>query len=355
MSIQVMSIQENKLILEDVERILSNKGIPWDKLSDSSVMITGATGLIGSLITKALFYHSVRTKSRLSLIAVVRNAKKAEHVFRAQIAENDSIIQFISADLSEELKFSGNVDYIIHAASITSSASFVDYPVDTIMTALNSTRLVLDVAKAQNSKSVVFLSSLEVYGKLEKESADETDCGELQILEVRNSYPQAKRMAETLCKAYHSQFGVPTRIVRLTQTFGPGVAADDQRVFAQFARAVVNGNNIVLHTRGTTKRDYLYTADAAIGILSVMLLGQGGEAYNLSNPDSYISIYDMAQLCTQLNEKVQVICDIDEEKAKKYLGEIKITLNNEKINKINLFERTSLMESYKRLIEFWSI
>ena len=260
------------------------------------------------------------------------------------------ILSFVCADVNEPLSVGEKVDYIVHAASVTSSQDFVSKPVDTILTTFRGTWNVLELARQVGSQSVVFLSSLEVYGNLGHECARESDNGALDILSVRNSYPQSKRTAESLCVSYYSQYGVNAKIVRLTQTFGPGVDKNDGRVFAQFARAVIEGKDIVLLSKGGTCRDYLYTADAVRGILSVLLLGKGGEAYNLSNPDSYISILDMANMCKDISGRIDVRFDVDEEAAKKYLGEIKITLNNDAINALNNFERRSVRDAFIRMI-----
>lgn len=342
---------EHPLVREDIADICADKGIPWDKLRHSTVLVTGATGLIGSLLVKALVYRALIYGDEIKVMAAVRNVEKARTVFRDQLLHEGQLLKFVVCDINSPISLTEPVDYIVHSASITSSQDFISKPVDTIMTTLNGTRNILELARLKNSRSVAFLSTMEIYGKTDKERVTETDSGYLDPLSVRSSYPQSKRLAENLCIAYHSQYGVDTKIVRLTQTFGPGISPDDNRVFAQFARSVIEEKDIVLHTSGSTCRDYLYTADAVRGILSILLSGKGGSAYNLSNPDSYVSILDVACICKDISGKIDIIFEQNEAEAKKYFGETKIQLDNSAFNKLNNFKRRSLRDSLIRMIQ----
>lgn len=342
---------ESPVLVEDLQYISSDPVIPWNKLDGKKILITGATGLIGSLLVKALLYVAESQNLNLTVMASIRNIAKAERVFKAELELKNTMLQFVENDVCSTFCSNLHADYIIHTASPTASIDFVEKPVDTILTIFCSTWKLLELAKECDCQGFVYLSSMEVYGKLAHENVSEDDSGYINPLVIRNSYPQAKRIAESLCAAYASQYGVQTSIVRLTQTFGPGVSQDDNRVFMQFARSVKNGEDIVLHTQGRTKRDYLYTADAVRGILSVLLLGNKGEAYNLSNPDTYISIYDMAQLCASLShKKVNVAFECSPEKQKIYNPDLRINLNINKINKINKFKKIPLINMFKRMI-----
>lgn len=195
---------------------------------------------------------------------------------------------------------------------------------------------------------------MEVYGNTEKEYVDETESGYVNLTSVRNCYPLSKRLAENLCIAYHAQYQVPVKIARLTLTFGPGIPKTDCRVFAQFARSALTDKDIVLHTYGTTKRDYLYTADAVRGVFRILLLGKEAEAYNLSDSNSYITIRELAELTRSFNPKIKVVVDVNPEQAKKYAGEVHIRLNNSKIDTLNRFERVPIKEMVDRLIRHLS-
>lgn len=345
---------ENSVLLDDLKYILSDQVIPWDKLNGKTILITGATGLIGSLLVKSLLFAADAKKIDLTVMALVRDIKKAERVFKAELElKKGSLLRFVEHDIRLPLNVSLSADYIIHAASQTASRDFVERPVDTIRTTLLGTLNLLELARECGCQSFVYLSSMEVYGKLSEENASEDDSGYVNPLAIRSSYPQAKRAAESLCAGYVSQYGVPAKIVRLTLTFGPGVSPDDNRVFMQFARSVQSGKNIILHTKGETKRDYLYTADAIRGILTVLFLGSDGQAYNLSNPDTYISIIDMARLCASLTDRhIEIVFDCSPEKQSIYSQELKTRLDTRKIDALNNFKKVPLEEMFRRMLKY---
>lgn len=338
---------ENKFILEDLNEIVKDTDIPWDSLDGDSVLVTGATGLIGSLIVKALLFSNIKCKVGI----VVRDLSKARTVF-GELIDN---LEIENIDVSKsEWNLHNSYSYIVHAASSTSSQSFIKNPVEVIDTIVNGTSNLLKYCKSNPVKSFVFLSTLEVYGYNDSSVCHEEDSFSLNQLSVRNSYPVAKRLAENLCISYFTEYNVPTKIIRLTQTIGPGLLWSDERVCAQFCKCVVNNQNIVLRSKGETERDYLYTADAVKGILAVLCKANSGTAFNLSNPDSYASILDLANLCKKLSKNaIDIIFDIDEEKSNKYLGEVHIHLDNSKIRSIVNYDMMPLDRMFCRLIDYY--
>ena len=344
--------KENQFVVEDLKNVAADKVISWDKLNNKSVLVTGATGLIGSLLVKALLYSADNNGADITIGAFIRNKDKADKVLGNLKKDHPNLVYEIG-DLSDGLNLSRRYDYIIHAASATGSKDFIEKPVETILTTVESTKNFLKYAKENTIDSMVYISSMEVYGEIPHETVKEEDFGLLNWMNLRSSYPQSKRLAETLCLSYCSEYGVPVKIVRPTLTFGPGVSKEDNRVFAQFARAVINKTDITLLTKGGTKRDYLYTADAVKGILTILLLGKNGEAYNLSNQDSYCTILEMAQMCCGLaNNEISVKFDLDPEKSKCYPKEQKIQLNNSKYQALNNSSKTSIKDIYIKLISY---
>lgn len=168
--------------------------------------------------------------------------KKVESIFEDYISKTPEL-NICLQDINDELQLDGPVDYIIHTASITSSAQFVKEPVETILTMVQGCKNILKFAYEKRVCSFVYLSSLEVYGIPFEENQislfSENNFGYLDPCKVRSSYPEAKRLAESLCISYFSQYNVPVKIVRLCQTFGPGVSYNDSRVFAEFARCAI--------------------------------------------------------------------------------------------------------------------
>lgn len=340
---------EHPILEEDFLRTAADSVIPWERLNGCTLLVTGATGLIGSLLVKTLLYRIDRFDTEMTVIAQVRSQAKAEKIFAGQKQFWGNRLVFLESDVTVPYEADFNVDYIVHAASSTASRDFVEKPVEVIRTTLEGTRNILELAKRSRSKSALYLSSMEVYGKLSHELVTEKDSGRLDPMAIRSSYPQSKRMAEAMCAAYAAQYGVHVSTARLTQTFGAGVRPDDSRVFAQFARSAMQKKDIILYTTGQTKRDYLYTADAVRGLLSILLLGKSGEAYNISNPESYITIYDMASLCRNFGAG-EVRCELNEQEARKYNEELHIRLDNSKLNALNNFKRVSLEEMFRRMI-----
>ena len=262
-----------------------------NELENTSILITGGTGLIGFNLIKELC--SVRDKLNLTILALVRDVEKAAVKFGAY-AHHVTLIEGNILDLPE---IQAPIEYIIHGASITSSKSFVENPVETILTSVMGTTNLLELAKTKKVKSMVYLSSMEVYGSpQEKKLLSEENVDYLNPLQVRSSYPESKRMCESLCVAYQSEYGVPVKIARLAQTFGPGIPKNDRRVFIQFLQNALQNEDIEIKTAGKSARMYVYTFDSVTAVLSVLLNGADAEAYNIANKDTYCSIYELATL-----------------------------------------------------------
>lgn len=258
-------------------------------------------------------------------------------------------------DICNELKIDKGIDYIIHSASQTSSKMFVDMPVETIDVILKGTKNMLEIAKNNKVKDFIFLSTMEVYGRpITNEKIYENNGTSLSSINVRDCYPLAKLMAENLCVCYAKEFNFNTKILRLTQTFGPGVDYNDQRVFAEFARCVIENKDIILHTLGDTERNYLYTADAVRAIYTVLLKGKNSEIYNVSNEETYCSILKMAELVATecADNKINVKIETEENIEKfGYAPTLKMNLSSEKLKTLDWNCNHNLKNMYNRLIK----
>lgn len=335
-----MEFLRDRVLQEDLEILVrgtaSMEPFPFGSLAGKTVLVTGATGLIGSQIVLALACANQLQSTDIHILALCRSREKAARVFGEMGESRDSRLTVLTGDVMDLPEYDGEIDYIIHGASPTSSRFFVEQPVQTIETALTGTQHVLELAAEKRVKGFVYLSSLEVYGVPQKvkEDVSEKDYGYIDPLQVRSSYSEGKRMTECLCAAFHGQYGVPVKIARLSQTFGPGVVYDDGRVFAEFARCALEHKDIVLHTQGGTVRTYLYTRDAVAGILQILTAGVPGEAYNVTNEATRISIRDMAQLVCGLIPAagIQVLFDCPEDISSfGYNPEMVIALNTGKL------------------------
>lgn len=336
-------------VLQDVRAIASDS--VFEHFRENSVfLVTGATGLIGSLLVQAIAVAGEKRRKHFRVIAVGRNEEKAKNLFDTYGDE----IRFVQADVQAALPDLGKVDYIVHAASPTGSRFFIEKPVETIMTAVEGTRNLLELAAEKQVKKFVYLSSLEVYGTPDdkKTYVTEKDYGYLDPMQVRSSYSEGKRMVECLCRAYAEEFHVPVAVARLSQTFGPGVSYTDGRVFAEFARCAIEGRDIILHTPGRTIRTYCATTDAVKALLVLLAKGETGEAYNVSNMETAISIRDMAELVATLSDcPIKVVIESEDDGAKfGYNPEMIIRLDTSKLQKLGWQTEMGLKEMFTRLI-----
>lgn len=321
-------------------------GVKRKKMDDCKILITGATGVIGQALIKRIQKEYVN----VSIVAMVRNKDKAIRL----LGEESKNFLYLVGDVCSIIPEKLDVDYIIHGAGQTSSKAFIDEPVETIMTAFQGTKNMLDIAKLSNVKGFVYLSSMEVYGSPSTdEKINETHSTNLNAMRVRSCYPESKRICESLCTSYMFEYGVAAKVVRLAQTFGLGVQYNDNRVFAEFARCAIEGRNIVLKTKGETKRSYLYTEDAADAILKVLLNGAVGEAYNAANEETYCSIYEMALMVAEkcADGRIEVIID-NEINADElgYAPVLHMNLDTSKLQSLGWKAEYGLEDMFKNMI-----
>lgn len=342
---------EKQVFREDYE-FISDFPVLWDKLQNKTILVTGATGLIGSTLVKALLWKSMKAKQNMKVLAFVRDIDKAKRMFAAQLGAG-APVEFICGDITDSISVNGPVDAIIHTAGVTSSKMFIRQPVETARIILSGMNNVLTLAKEKRVQSAVFLSTMEVYGAPSTERRiTEADYDYLDPMQVRSCYPEGKRMAECLCAGYAKEYGVPVKVLRLTQTFGPGVNYGDERVFAEFARCAIEQKPIVLHTKGETKRNYLYTADAATAVLTTLLNGENGQAYHAANEETFCSIYEMACLVAKkcARPPIEVNIALDDGAKFGYAPVLKMNLDTEKLRKLGWHADTGLLSMYRRMI-----
>ena len=315
------------------------------------MFVTGATELIGYTLVSTLLYRNLKYKSNIKIIALVRNITKAKEKFAKQLKQNLNL-KFVVGDVENLPQIDDEIDFIIHGANPTASNYFVDNTVETIKTAVWGTNNILNLAKKKNISGLVYLSSMEVYGAPPTDDLiDESQGTTIDTMSVRSCYPEAKRLCEALCTSYADEYKVPAKVVRLAQTFGPGIDKNDNRVFAEFLRCAIKKQDIVLQTEGTSKRCYLYTADAVTAILAVLLSTKSGEAYNAANKNTYCSILEMAQLVAHelANNEIKVVIKVNENSKRKFPSPHKLNLNVSKLENFGWRATRCLVEMYGRI------
>lgn len=334
--------------------IIMNTNID-DALNNKTILLTGAGGLIGKNIICMIQKMNASYGLHISVLANECDQHRCAELLSE--LEDTSFIQVIEGDV-RSVAVDGAIDYIIHAAGITGgSKKHIDAPMNTISVAIDGTRHVLDIAKEKSVRSMVFLSTLEIYGKPDgsRQYIRETDGGYLDPVNVRSSHGESKRICECICASYMKQFAVPTVIARLTQTFGYGVNYNDNRVFCQFARSILEHKDIVLRSTGATVRNYCDAEDAAAAILLLLVKGKAGEAYNVTNMDAEISIKDFALKFIELfpESGSSLKFDLSEDPAKfGYNPEMRNVLDSGKLMALGWKPQYGIDDMIRRMVTY---
>lgn len=294
-------LQMNTIIEQDLQDILSTAYVDWDRFRGKTVLVTGANGMLPAYLVYTLLYLNRTQQTNTRVLALVRNIDKAKVRFHNWL--DDEYLELIVQDVCTPIKFgNGKIDYIIHAASQASPKYYGVDPVGTINANVLGTINTLDLAHRHQVESYLYFSTGSVYGDVnpEKFPFTEEDYGYIDLLKGQSCYGESKRMGEQYCVAYHTQYGVPAKMVRIFHTFGPGLQFDDCRVFADFIKDIVNNEDIVLHSDGAAVRLFCYITDAVKAYFKILLDGQMAEAYNVANPAGEISIRDLAHLLVDM-------------------------------------------------------
>ena len=287
------------VIERDLAQILASP-VPWDRLNDSTVLVSGAYGFVVAYLVESLLYLNEHRNAGVRILAMVRNPEKAAKRFAAYIGRED--LQFVFQDVCDPVGIDGPVDYIIHGASWASPNYYGAEPVGSLLPNVIGTRNLLDLAVKKKSIGFLFFSSAEIYGNVPPDlvPTPETFAGNVDTLEVRSCYAESKRMGETMCVAWQKQFGVPATMARIFHTYGPCMALDDGRVFADFVSDIVLRRNIRMMSTGSHQRAFCYLADSTPALFKIMLEGKPGQAYNMGNDEAEMSIRDLAELMVGL-------------------------------------------------------
>ena len=334
----------------DLTLLQESGNIPWKELHGKTVFVTGATGLIGNTLTSALLHYTLQNNAGIQVMALVRDLARAQEIFSEQLADGCPL-RFLVGTVEDLPNIPEPIDYVIHSACPTNSKFFVEHPVETVRAIVGGTQNILELAREKSVKGMVYLSSMEVYGQTsDRKRLGEADLGFIDLASARSSYPEGKRLAENLCCCYATQYGLPVCVARLVQTFGPGVAPNEEKVFAYMARCAKRGEDILLKTSGSKENMYLYTADAASAILILLLRGEKGKPYNVANEDTYCSVKEMAELVarTLTGGKIQVRTNVGGDSGM-YRPEGYLNLDTSKLKELGWVPTINLQEMFLRM------
>ena len=345
-----MSLYSSALYLEDVSNI-AGLVLPWEKLQNTSVLISGATGLVGSFLVDVIMTKNLEGLN-CTVYALSRNEQKARSRFSKWTDEH---LRPIAFDINKPLinKEIGTVDYVIHMASNTHPMQYATDPIGTITTNIIGAQNMLDFAVEHAASRFMFISSNEIYGENrgDTEFFAEEYCGYIDSNTLRAGYPESKRCGEALCQAYRSQKGLDVVIPRPTRSYGPSMRMDDTKAISQFLLKALAGEDIVLKSSGTQYYSYTYVADAVSGLLTVLLKGESGEAYNIADEKSDITLRNLAAIIAETVGRKVVFEIPDAVEASGYSKATKARLDGSKLKALGWHARYDIRSGVTRTLQ----
>jgi len=334
--------------------LLSNS----EELFNSSIFVSGSYGMLASFFVFYLINLNEEYNANIKIICQGRSHEKMASRF-GEYLDKDYFIE-INDDICSELKIEHDIDYIVHAASLASSQYYNTRPVDVLMPNAMGTYHLLEFARVKNVKSFLFLSTGEVYGNIPPSDTiydETTGFGSLDCMNVRNCYSESKRIGELYCKAYFVQYGIRTVVTRMAHTYGPTMdLVNDKRVFTEFVKNIVNNEDIVIKSSGTTERIFCYAADAVEAFILMMTKGQGGEAYNLYNNYQRVQIRELAERLVALypEKKLKVVFEKrDDENYLECPVEKPIRMSTDKLESLGWKPKYNIEEGFKLTIDYF--
>ena len=334
------------IVLSEFERY--SKYINHNLFKNKTFLITGAKGFLASSTIRFLLYLNNTYNLNLFIYATTRNPNNIP-----DYALNNQAIKYISFDTFEEYNYTNNIDYIIHTATPTSRLEFINKPLETFDIINNGTRRILEFSKNHNIKSLLYLSSVEIYGSPKTDKlVEEADYFALDPNDLRNCYPLGKKVAEYLCNTYYKQFNLPVNIVRPSSVQGLFQPYTEDRIFNQILRCIIEQKDFVFKTKGETAKTLIYTMDAVIGMLTILLSDKHGETYNLTDNKTFFKMRDIVQMIfDHFNTGLQVKFELEDDTKTGYIAPLSYNLSTEKLEALGWKPQTDLFKIYEIDIE----
>lgn len=328
-----MRLLDSNLYRDDLEKAIRN--INLDRLEEKTVFITGGLGLICSAVVDILIVYG-----KVKRIYVgARNREQYQDRFGGF-----NNVEYIPYDALAKLELEIKPDYIIHGAGLASPELYISKPIETILSNFDGVHSLLEFARKSKAKRLLYISSSEIYGKkTTEEPFKEGKYGEINIDNIRSSYAIAKMASEMLCKAYFFQYGIETVIVRPGHIYGPSAKKIDKRVSSDFAFKAAKGEKIELKSSGLQKRSYCYSVDCAIQILTVLLNGENGQAYNIGNNQT-ITIREMAEIYAKAGNVEVTVAEPTKVELSAFNPMNNSSLDNNKIKELGYNDNFSVVE-----------
>ena len=340
----------HELYAADVAGI-ADENLPWEKLTGKNLLLTGATGLIGTVIVDALMMKNRRDNLNATILAAGRNEKIAAERFADYFGDKN--FAFVKLDVNAPIEIDSPVDFIIHAASNTHPLLYATDPVGTMTANIIGTQNLLELGRRKKISRFVFVSSVEIYGKAldAADTFDEKYCGYIDCNTLRAGYPEAKRAGEALCQAYISQNNLDVVIARLSRVYGPTMRLNDSKAMSEFIMNGVRGEDIVLKSEGLPRFSYCTAADAARGIFFCLFNGERGEAYNVADSGEILSLRQIAEYISSLAGRKVVFKLPDEIQARGFSKAVNAIMPNDKLRGLGWQPKDDTRSGVKKTVE----
>lgn len=347
---------DNMIIKSDMENIYdSMKDENISRVRNASFYVTGASGMVGSYFVYYLIYLNEIRGHEISIYACARDIEKLRAKFG--IYTDKKYFKPVIYDVVDEVPIADHVDYVIHAASPAVPSLYTRIPVETILPNTVGLNHLLDYARKTEAKSFVFISSSNVYGTLNAPEVEDKS-GVLNYIDVKNSYAESKRCGEALCRAYHSEYGTPAKVIRIYHTYGPTMdLVNDTRSFTAFVNNIVRNEDVVLMSRGLARKGFCYLSDTISAMFAVLLDGEDGEIYNVGNMNEFVSIRELAEMLVNLYPErgLRVIFRVSNEQGKKPGPDvIEYPADMKKVEALGYSPSVSTREGFKRVIDYFT-
>ena len=345
-----MKIYDHPLYLEDVN-YLSRLDLPWEKLQNTIVVVSGATGMIGSLLIDVLMNKNAAGLN-CKIYALGRSLSRFKQRFCLDTERY--LCQFVEYDVQTALTadLGKTVDYVIHLASNTHPLQYSEDPIGTISSNVIGLNNLLYFSTKHKAKRFVFASSNEIYGENrgDVDSFVEDYCGYIDCNSLRAGYPESKRCGEALCQAYKQQKGLDIVVTRFTRTYGPSLLKNDSKALSQFLHKAITGNDIVLKSSGNQLYSYLHATDSVSGLLTILLKGENGQAYNIADRNSNIRLRDLAAIVAEEVDRT-VKFEIPYEKEENGYSKVKkALLDSGKLNNLGWTAKYNIKTGIKQTV-----
>lgn len=285
------------VFVEDVRIIANELSEFYEKLEGKTVLIAGGKGFLGTYFKNVLITIN-ETLSKPTKIIVMDNLI----TFKDKNDENNANVEFLEQDISQSFEIQNDVDYIIHAASIASPPTYRKFPIKTVDVNYQGTKNLLEVAKEKKIKSMLFLSSSEIYGDPEIFPTPESYVGKVSCTGPRACYDESKRLAETISILYFQQYNIPIKIARPFNVYGPYLNLNDGRIIPDFMNNAMNKSEIIIHSDGTPTRSFCYARDAISGFFKLLFSNHNGIICNVGN-DEEVSVKNVANIIQNIMDK----------------------------------------------------